>query len=58
MTKKSINERRFEVIIQEDENGDLILPIPPQVLNTLGWKEGDNLKIDISEYGNFLLSKE
>lgn len=43
MPKK--DEKRYEVITQEDNNGDLLLPIPPEVLQKLGWKEGDTIEI-------------
>ena len=50
---------RYEVITQEDpETGDLILPIPPPVLAQMGWKEGDQLKIEIGPNGELYLSKE
>jgi hypothetical protein len=50
---------RYEVITQEDpESGDLILPIPPPVLAQMGWKEGDELKIEIGPNGELYLSKE
>ena len=49
---------RYEVITQEDpETGDLILPIPPPVLAQMGWKEGDELKIEIGPNGELYLSK-
>jgi len=31
------------VILEEDENGDLILPIPVDILNQMGWDVGDEL---------------
>lgn len=50
---------RYEVITQEDpETGDLILPIPEPVLKAMGWKEGDEIKIDIGPGGELLLKKE
>jgi hypothetical protein len=61
MTKnKSFNDNpRYEVITQEDpETGDLILPIPPPILAQMGWKEGDELKIEIGPDGEIYLSKE
>lgn len=51
---------RYEVITQEDpETGDLILPIPPQVLQSLGWKEGDELDLQIAQDGKtFYIEKK
>ena len=56
MTKKT-DEKRYEVITQEDENGDLLIPIPPQVLQQLGWKEGDELQISQEDNGTIIFSK-
>lgn len=50
---------RYEVITQEDpETGDLIIPIPPPVLASLGLKEGDEVKIEIGPNGEIYFSKE
>ena len=49
---------RYEVITQEDpDTGDLIIPIPPQVLAQLGWKEGDEIKFDIGQDGKIYVRK-
>lgn len=49
---------RYEVITQEDpETGDLIIPIPPQVLLQLGWKEGDEIKFDVDKDGKVYVRK-
>jgi hypothetical protein len=49
----------YEVITQEDpDTGDLILPIPEPVLKSLGWKEGDDIEIDIDENGSIYLKKK
>ena len=43
MPKKS-DEKRYEVILQEDENGDLLVSIPQVLLDQLGLKEGDDVE--------------
>ena len=49
---------RYEVITHEDPaTGDLILPIPPILLDKLGWKEGDELDFDIREDGSIMVKK-
>lgn len=54
---KSMNEIRYEIITQEDEEGNLIIPFPMPLLKSLGWKEGDNVTIDIKENGELYLRK-
>lgn len=34
---------QYTVTIEEDENGDSILPLPDDVVTQLGWKEGDTI---------------
>lgn len=49
---------RYEVITQEDpETGDLIIPLPPQMLSQLGWKEGDEIKFDVGQDGKIYIKK-
>jgi antitoxin component of MazEF toxin-antitoxin module len=52
-----MNDIRYEVITQKDEEGNLIIPLPLPLLKSLGWKEGDNVTISISENGEFYLKK-
>lgn len=51
-------QKVYEVITQEDENGDLLLPIPEEVLKQLGWKEGMEVEIDIDKNGNIFLKRK
>ena len=34
----------YTVILDEDENGDLFMPIPADFLDSLGWTEDDVLE--------------
>lgn len=48
----------YEVITQEDpETGDLIIPIPPPLLKSLDWKEGDDVQIDVDDKGRIIVRK-
>jgi hypothetical protein len=48
----------YEVITQEDpETGDMIIPIPPNLLKELGWKEGDDVDFSIDDKGRIILKK-
>lgn len=51
------NKIRYEVITQESDDGDLIIPLPMPLLKSLGWKEGDDVTISIDEKGNLFLKK-
>lgn len=49
---------RWTVIVEEDpETGDLILPLPPEMLQMQGWKEGDDLEWIDNEDGSWSLQK-
>ena len=48
----------YEVLTQEDpETGDLILPLPPELLAQMGWKEGDTLDWNQDDQGRWVISK-
>ena len=60
MAKKGpANElKRFEVITQEDpDTGDVLLPIPPMLLEQLGWKEGDEIDFGVDDQGRYILTR-
>lgn len=58
MSNPGQNLTRYEVITQEDpETGDLLMPIPPQLLKELGWKEGDEIEFGIDDSGNYILKR-
>jgi hypothetical protein len=51
--------KSFEVITQEDpETGDIIIPLPPILLEQLGWAEGDDITFSIDDKGHVILSKK
>lgn len=33
--------------LEVDENDDLVLPFPSEILEVLGWEEGDCLSVDV-----------
>ena len=58
MTKKSKDQVRYEVIVQEvPDSDDLILPIPPVLLEQLGWKEGDEVDFAIDDKGRWFIKR-
>ena len=52
------NNTRYEITTQEDpETGDLIIPLPPELLVELDWKEGDDIQFDIGTDGRIIVRK-
>lgn len=48
----------YEVITQEDpETGDLILPLPQELLDQVGWKEGDTLQWLQNDDGSWYIKR-
>jgi bifunctional DNA-binding transcriptional regulator/antitoxin component of YhaV-PrlF toxin-antitoxin module len=49
---------RYEVLTEEDPNtGDIILPFPPELLEKMGWKEGDTLEFAQDVDGAWIIKK-
>ena len=59
MSNPTAPEFSYEVITQEDpQTGELILPIPPELMREMGWVEGDELKFDQDDQGRWIISKK
>jgi hypothetical protein len=41
--------KSWEVILEEDENGEVILPFPPELIKRYGWLEGDEIEFEIGD---------
>ncbi len=47
------------VTLEEDpETGDLVMPLPPDLLNQVGWDFGDTLIWNTDEDGSLTLTKK
>jgi bifunctional DNA-binding transcriptional regulator/antitoxin component of YhaV-PrlF toxin-antitoxin module len=57
VTGTTNSNTRYEVITQEDSEGDIIIPLPMPLLKSLGWKEGDDVTISIDDEGKLYLKK-
>jgi bifunctional DNA-binding transcriptional regulator/antitoxin component of YhaV-PrlF toxin-antitoxin module len=57
-TKSTVEAVTYEVVTQVDpETGDTILPIPPELLQRMGWKEGDEIDFGKDTEGRIILTK-
>ena len=43
MGRRMKEEKTHTVIVEADDNGELFLPIPVELLNQMGWDFGDTL---------------
>jgi len=51
-------DAKWTVNIEEDpDTGDLLLPFPEDMLESMGWQEGDTLSWNIDENNNITLTK-
>jgi hypothetical protein len=49
---------RYEIITQEDtETGDILVPLPPQLLEELNWKEGDVVDFSLDDQNRYIIKK-
>lgn len=59
MSKKQQNRISWEVTVQEDpETGDALLPLPQELLDQMGWKEGDEIEWKETTDGAFVITKK
>jgi len=49
--------KEWTTFIEEDENGELVLPLPDGLLELQGWQEGDDLEWTDNGDGSWSLSK-
>lgn len=50
--------KRWEITVEEDpKTGELILPLPKELLDLQGWQEGDELEWIDNGDGSWSLSK-
>ena len=58
MNDKKKSQKKQIVTVHEDDNGDLLIPIPEVLLKRLGWNENDNIEVTIDEVtGEYILKK-
>ena len=44
--------KTYKVTVQEDAEGNAFIELPPELLNSLGWIEGDELVWEETELGD------
>lgn len=52
-------EYKAEDIFQDipDDPDNVLMTIPPEILESQGWKEGDNLRIEWGDQGSIVITK-
>lgn len=41
----------------ENDNGETVLPLPQELVESLGWQEGDTLKWSVTDDGAAIIEK-
>lgn len=51
------SQRKWRVTIEDAANGDGIVPIPDEIIDMLGWQEGDQINVEVVKPGEILISR-
>ena len=52
-----MRKKGYVATVQKDENGELFIIIPEEIIKELKWKEKDTLEFTIDENNNIILTK-
>lgn len=58
MTVTKTDENQWSVTVQEDEDGELFITLPTELLNQMGWDFGDEIEWEPLCKGHFSLKKK
>lgn len=48
---------QFSITIEQDENGDVILPFPSALIEKYGWQPGDQIEWEIIPEGARIINR-
>lgn len=54
---KHYDKASYEVVTQRDDNGDLLLPLPPELLDRLGWVAGTEIDVEVDADGRLIVRR-
>ncbi len=52
-----LSQCKWRVTIEDAGNGDGIVPIPDEIIEKLGWQEGDLVNVEVVKPGEILISR-
>lgn len=50
--------KSYTVVLEQDHTGELLLPLPQELLDAQGWAEGDCLEFSSNGNGGFTIFKQ
>ncbi len=53
-----IENKSLSVVVQEDENGELYIELPANILEDMGWEDTSNLEWHIEQDGSIILREK
>lgn len=51
-------KKTYVVTLEQDENGDLLLPFPDELLNQMHWSEGTELEWKVNDDGSVEITEK
>ena len=57
-TSTDTNQNTTYTVTLDEDGEDLILPVPDEVLDSLGWLDGDMLEWDVNEENNTIIIRK
>jgi hypothetical protein len=56
--ERAKEEELMSVQLEEDDEGNLVLPLPTELLNQMGWDIGDDLIWEEAYHGTYTIRKK
>ena len=56
--ERAKEEELKSVQLEEDDEGNLVLPLPTELLNQMGWDIGDDLIWEEAHHGTYTIRKK
>lgn len=56
-TNNPESTQKYETRSTKDENGDILIPVPKELVEKLKWTQGDTIQFGKDDKGRFILKK-
>jgi plastocyanin len=49
--------KKYETIVEKDENNELVIPFDEELMSEIGWEVGDTIEWTENDNGSFTLTR-